>query len=261
MSLFQQAILLGLLGAYCHLDWAVGFLYCNRPIVLAPLAGLIMGDFQTGLTLGAVLETYFLGSVVIGGYQAPDAGLSSILATAFAIKSGMDVDAALLLAVPIAVITTQLQNVLWACYSFTTKIADDYAAQGNDKGVYTIMWLECAGNALLKFLLVFLAWYLGSDHVVTILNAIPAVILNGMSTAGGLLPAIGLAILMSMIINKKNSPYFFLGFFLAAYFGTPAIALAIFGLIIVLTKFDFFNAIKNLKTGAVSAEGGNDDDF
>lgn len=259
MSLFQQAFLLGLLGAYCHLDWAVGFLYCNRPIVLAPLAGLIMGDLQQGLTLGAVLETYFLGSVVIGGYQAPDAGLSSILATAFAIKSGLDVDAALLIAVPVAVITTQLQNVLWSAYSITTKIADDYAAQGNDKGVYTIMWLECAGNALLKFLLVFLAWYMGSEKVVALMNQIPAAILNGMTAAGGYLPAIGIAVLMSMIITKKNAQYFVLGFILASFFGASTLAIAALGVIIILCKFDFGGAIKSLTAG--EANGGEEDDF
>lgn len=259
MSLFQQAFLLGLLGAYCHLDWAVGFLYCNRPIVLAPLAGLIMGDPQAGLALGAVLETYFLGSVVIGGYQAPDAGLSSILATAFAIKSGLDVDAALLIAVPVAVITTQLQNVLWSVYSITTKIADDFAAKGNDKGVYAIMWLECAGNALLKFLLVFLAWYIGSEQVVVLMQKIPAAILNGMTAAGGYLPAIGIAILMGMIINKKNAHFFVLGFVLASFFKVPTLAIAILGVVVVLCKFDFTSAINSLKDADVA--GGNEDDF
>ena len=49
MSTFTQAVLLGLLGAYCHIDWSVGSLYLNRPIVLAPLVGLIFGDLQAGL--------------------------------------------------------------------------------------------------------------------------------------------------------------------------------------------------------------------
>ena len=56
MSTFTQAVLLGLLGAYCHIDWSVGSLYLNRPIVLAPLVGLIFGYLQAGLLLGATLD-------------------------------------------------------------------------------------------------------------------------------------------------------------------------------------------------------------
>ena len=252
MSTFVQAVLLGLLGAYCHLDWAVGSLYLNRPIVLAPLVGLIFGDLQTGLLLGATLEALFLGSVTIGTYIAPDAGISSILATAVALSSGLDTEAALLLAVPIAVLATSLQNVLWALFSFTSKIADNYAAKANEKGVYMIMWFEGFLNALLKFLMVFLAWMYGSDSVAAIVGKIPDVILNGMSTAGGVLPAIGLAMLASTMMNKKNFIYLLLGYIGAAYLGLPTIALALIGVIIVMVKFNFGD-FKNVLSGASAA--------
>ncbi|MGI6581274.1 MAG: PTS mannose/fructose/sorbose/N-acetylgalactosamine transporter subunit IIC [Erysipelotrichaceae bacterium] len=261
MSTLVQAILLGLLGAYCHLDWAVGSLYLNRPIVLAPLVGIILGNPTTGLLLGAELEALFLGSVTIGTYIAPDAGISSILATAFAIHAGMDTQAALLLAVPIAVLATSLQNVLWAGYSFTSKIADDYAAKGDEKGVYRVMWFEGILNALLKFLMVFLAWIYGSDSVVAIINKIPAVILNGMATAGGVLPAIGLAMLASTMMNKNNVIYLLLGYIGAAYLKLPTIALALIGIIIVVVKFDFSDFKNVLTESSVAGKEVDDNEF
>lgn len=261
MTVLQQAFLLGLLGAYCWLDWCVGFLYCNRPIVLCPLVGLIMGDLQTGLLLGAVLETYFLGTVVIGGYQAPDAGVSSILAAAFAIHSGMDTDAALLLAVPIAVIMTSLQNVLWAGFSFTSKIVDRYAEKGSSRGVYGIMFLEMFLNTLLKFLVVFFAWLYGNAAVEAFIAKIPPVILNGMTVSGGVLPAIGLAILVSMIMNKKNAPYFFLGFAAVGYFGISTIGVAVLSIILILLKFDFGEMIRKFKNTNLEVAEVSDDDF
>ena len=246
MSVGLQAFLLGLLGAYCWLDWCIGFLYCNRPIVLCPLAGLILNDFQTGLLIGAVLETYFLGSVVIGAYVAPDAGISGILACAFAIKSGLDADAALVMAVPIAVVMTQLQNILWTLYSVMAKIADKHAENGNDKGVYRIIVIQMIGNTLLKFFVVYFAWLLGADKVNAFMDMIPPVILNGMAKAGGVLPAIGMAILMIMIMNKENVPYYILGFFLAAYLKIPIIGIAVLGLILVFTKYNFVGAFKTV---------------
>ncbi|HPX32484.1 MAG TPA: PTS sugar transporter subunit IIC [Erysipelotrichaceae bacterium] len=265
MSHLTQAILLGLLGGYCHFDWWIGCPYLNRPIILAPLAGAIMGDFQTGLYLGAILESYFLGNVVIGGYQAPDAGVSSILATAFTISAGLDTNAALLLAVPIAVITTSLQDILWALYSFSSKIADKYAEEGNDKGVYLVMFLEGIGNILLKFLIVFLAWMYGSETVVALVNKIPEPIMNGMANAGGVLPAIGMAILISMIMNKNNAPYFFLGFILVAFFNMPTIGIAVLGMIIIYLRFDLGSIAQSLRTGdvatAVAGAEEDEDDF
>ena len=262
MSILLQATLLGLLGAYCHLDWAVGSLYLNRPIVLAPMVGLILGDVETGLYLGATLEALFLGSVTIGTYISPDAGISSILASAFVINSGLDTEAALLLAVPIAVLATSIQNVLWAFYSFTSKIADNYAAKGNEKGIYAVMWFEGGLNALLKFMMVFLAWIFGSESVVSIIGMIPDVILDGMTKAGTVLPAIGLAMLATTMMNKKNWIYLLLGYIGAAYLKLPTIALALIGMIIVLTKFDFgdFKHVLSGASGTGSAGGKEIDD-
>ena len=48
-----QAILVGLVGAFGCLDYQLGTLYAFRPIVLCPLVGLVLGDLQTGLAVGA----------------------------------------------------------------------------------------------------------------------------------------------------------------------------------------------------------------
>lgn len=44
----------------------LGFTMLGRPIVIAPLVGLFLGDLQTGLLVGAALETIFMGVVNIG---------------------------------------------------------------------------------------------------------------------------------------------------------------------------------------------------
>ena len=63
-----QAILVGLVGAFGCLDYQLGTLYAFRPIVLCPLVGLVLGDLQTGLAVGASLELLFMGSISIGAY-------------------------------------------------------------------------------------------------------------------------------------------------------------------------------------------------
>ncbi|MFR7798693.1 MAG: PTS sugar transporter subunit IIC, partial [Collinsella sp.] len=54
--MLTQAILIGLIAAFGKFDCQLGTLYAFRPIVLCPLVGLVLGDLQTGLAVGASLE-------------------------------------------------------------------------------------------------------------------------------------------------------------------------------------------------------------
>ena len=56
-----------------------------------------------------------------------------------------------------------------------------------------------------------------------------------MSVCGGLLPAVGMAMLMKMLWDKKICMFYFLGFVLAAYLKLPLIALAVLGVIIAIS--------------------------
>lgn len=52
-----QALLLGLLGGIGIWDSRVGGIWMiDRPLVLGPLVGLILGDFTTGIIVGGSLE-------------------------------------------------------------------------------------------------------------------------------------------------------------------------------------------------------------
>ncbi len=71
-----QAILIGLIAAFGKLDYQLGTLYAFRPIVLCPLVGIVLGDLQSGLAIGASLELLFMGSISIGAYVPPDGVLA-----------------------------------------------------------------------------------------------------------------------------------------------------------------------------------------
>lgn len=75
-------------------DCRLGTLCAFRPIVVCPLLGLILGDLQTGLALGASIEALFMGSVSIGAYIPPDATSAGVLCTAYVILHGLDTEVA-----------------------------------------------------------------------------------------------------------------------------------------------------------------------
>ena len=74
----------------------------QRPIVMGPLVGLVLGDVNAGLAVGATLELAFMGNVTIGAALPPEITAGGILGTALAIVSGNGTEAALALAPPAA---------------------------------------------------------------------------------------------------------------------------------------------------------------
>lgn len=255
-----DAILIGLVAALGVLGDQMGSLYINRPIVLAPLVGLILGNVEQAIVIGASLELFFMGAVSIGAYVPPDTIVGGVLATAFALSTGRGMETAVTLAMPIALLSQALGNFCNVFNSIILRWTDNYAEKGNYNGVVFTHWLIGMITVVRRFLLVAFAFYLGSDAVGTMINAIPEFVTNGMAAAAGLLPALGFAMLMRMTVNKQNIPYYFLGFVLASYMGVPVLGVAILGIILVLVKFNFLDKQAVTETASVQ-EVSDDDDF
>ena len=104
-----------------------------------------------------------------------------------------------------------------------------FAILSNSGVEVACMWIPVGLFFLSTFLPTFLAILLGADKVTGMIEAVPNVILDGLSVAGNLLPAIGFALLLDMLFSKKMAPFFFLGFLAAAYGGLNITAIALIG--------------------------------
>lgn len=111
MSTGVQAVLLGILGFCTNFEWFLGTCMIQRPIVIGPFVGLIMGDFQAGIIMGATMELAFAGAASIGAYDPPDMVSGTILGVALAIKAGAGPEMALTLGLPVASIVLAISNV------------------------------------------------------------------------------------------------------------------------------------------------------
>ena len=138
--MLTQAILIGLIAAFGKFDYQLGTLYAFRPIVLCPLVGLVLGDLQSGLAIGASLELLFMGSISIGAYVPPDETIGGVLACAFAIQLGQSTETAIALAMPIAVLALTIGNITNALFPVFVDMADKFGLKGNLKGIYAVHW-------------------------------------------------------------------------------------------------------------------------
>lgn len=126
------------------LEWDVygGFQFqVSRPLIVGPIIGLILGDFSTGLYIGASLEMVYLGVIAVGAAVPPDATLATAISTALCILSGMDKAAAVTLAIPVAVIAQMLQMLIWTLNGALMHRADRFISKGNVKGALNVQYI------------------------------------------------------------------------------------------------------------------------
>lgn len=232
-SMLFKTVMMILIAFFGYMHSFVGSTMHNRPIVIAPLVGLALGDLTTGIMIGATLELVWLGAFPIGASNPPDMVSGTIIGAAFVISTGQEIAAAVALAVPIATLVLIFDNALmsffipWLCAK-----ADKHAENGNIKGVEKMFYWAVFGLKGTLSLLVGLGFYVGVPIIEKILAFIPDFVIEGLNVATGLLPAIGFAMLARMLVTKKLVPYLFLGFLLSAYLNMPLLGIALFGTIV-----------------------------
>lgn len=77
----------------------------------------------------------------------------------------------------------------------------------------------------------------GSDWSQSMLNAIPGSIINALEVVGGIMPALGIAMLLNYLGKKTLMPWFFAGFFLTEYSKLDLTAVSIFAAIIAIILY------------------------
>lgn len=228
----MEAILVGItLAVVWFVEKMTGTSMVARPIVVSSIIGICLGDVTLGVTIGASLELIFMGAIQIGGAVPPDPLFGSALGTAFAIITGAGLEVALALAVPIALLAQSIKVVVFIVRSWFMDYAIKLAKAANIKGLKALniggLLMQCA----LYFVVGFSAISFGSDAVDTFVTNIPAVIMTGLKVAGGLLPAVGFALLLQPMMNKSNSLYFVAGFILVAYLQLPMLAITVLAVV------------------------------
>jgi fructoselysine and glucoselysine-specific PTS system IID component len=227
-------LLITLIVVFGHLEDFLGTTLLSRPLVLAPLVGLVLGDVHQGIIIGATLELIFMGNLKVGAAIPPDIITGGVLGTAFAIISCKGTAIALTLAIPISILAEMLISVLFVFRSVFTKKFMDYAEEGDYKNIQRLHIFSGLLKPVLMGLISFLALQLGADAMKSFLDRIPAWVNTGLQVAGNMLPALGFALLMNLMYTKKVAAYFFLGFILAAWLKLPVIAIGGLGVIIAL---------------------------
>ncbi len=198
----------------------------TRCLVMAAGVGVILGDIETGLFMGAVGELAFLGfGVSSGGSVPPNPAGPGIIGTILAITmkgQGMDTEVALAYSLPFAIL---IQFAITGIYTVATGLVPR-AEQAVDQGNYK-KFRFFANSTILMFLAVgFLIGFVAASqnqNLESLIGMIPVWLTEGLGTAGKMLPAVGFAVILSVMLTPDIAGFAFLGYVLAGYFKCSAI--------------------------------------
>lgn len=200
----------------------------TRAIVTGPLVGLLLGDLQTGLVVGATIELMFLSNVIVGAAGIPDVTMSSAIATALCIVSKVPQEVAITLAVPVAIFGQFMSTIRFSVLGVPlAHLADKPAAQGDVKGVMRTPIIGLIVLNLLYVVPTFIAVYYGADLVSAAVDLMPTKLIAAFGVGSSLLAAVGFAMLLTMLKSRKLLPVLFLGYVMAAFLNMSIIATVI----------------------------------
>lgn len=233
MSLLLISVIVALITWYVAtmmpmiLRWSF---YMGGPLVGGLVCGLLFGDVSYGLKVGATIQLAYLGAIAVGGTLPSELAIAGYLGSALTISAHLEPSAALTIAVALGSLGLLCRNAYMTLNSIVVHRADKYAAEGN---AHMVRMMNLYGSQVVPFLVYFIPtliiMYFGAPLLNDMMKIIPMQLIKALSVTGGLIPALGIGMLLSYVWDKQFLPYFFIGFFLVAYLKLNIMFIAILG--------------------------------
>jgi PTS system mannose-specific IIC component len=252
-----QIILVVIVAFFAGMEGILDEFQFHQPIVACTLIGLVTGNLEAGIILGGTLQLIAMGWANIGAAVAPDAALASVASAIILVQGGQGtagVSTAIAVAIPLAVAGLFLTMVVRTLAVPIVHVMDGAAKKGDFR---TIEMMQIAAICMQGIRIAVPAaalCFVPSESVANFLNSMPAWLTDGMAIGGGMVVAVGYAMVINMMANAEVWPFFFIGFAVAALSDLTLIAL---GMIAVAMAFIYLNLSE--QGGSGGSGGGSGD--
>lgn len=239
-----QGIFIGIVADLGAIENSLEFTMIYRPLPMAALTGIVLGDVSTACVVGAYTELAFAGLMPVGGASVPHGTMAGIMSAVLCISQGVPAEQGLTLSLPFAYLLQYVDLAKSTLYSFFDPIIEKIAITGDAKKLVRFHMFTLVLLMFIYGLTAFICSYAAQDLIAGIIAATPERLLHGLQIAGGLMPAVGFCMMLSIILKKEFMSFLILGFVLSCFFNaTNALPFALIGLSISL--FYYFFVAKN----------------
>jgi len=209
----------------------------HQPIVACTLIGMVTGNLEAGIVLGGTLQMIALGWANIGAAVAPDAALASIASSIILVLGGQGVngvDTAIAVAIPLAVAGLMLSMVVRTLSIIVVHAMDVAAEKGNMRAMDLWQWVGISIQGLRIVIPAAAILLLDAATVQDFLEGMPGWLTSGMAIGGGMVVAVGYALVINMMATKEVWPFFIIGFVIALLSEITLIGLGAIGVALAL---------------------------
>lgn len=209
----------------------------HQPLVACTLIGLVTGNLEAGIVLGGTLQMIALGWANIGAAVAPDAALASVASAIILVLGGQGVKgvpSAIAIAVPLAVAGLFLTMIVRTVAVPIVHMMDAAAEKGNIKQVEMLHIFAVCLQGIRIAIPAGALLFIPADTVRNFLESMPAWLTDGMAIGGGMVVAVGYALVINMMATKEVWPFFAIGFVLATISQLTLIGLGAIGVALAL---------------------------
>ncbi|VYT93939.1 PTS sugar transporter subunit IIC [Clostridium tertium] len=217
------------------------------PIWVGFLVAVCMGEPVKGMQAAAYIQLTYLGWITAGGTMPGNLMAAGVFGTALTLISGAEPSLAPTFAVPFSLLGILINQAYMTLNSFWIHKADKYLEEGNITGLRVMNYVPSGIlSAILYGVPAFILVYFGGEFATNMLSSIPQSLIDALKVVGALMPALGIAMLLSYLGKRKLIAFFFIGYFLTIYLKLDIMAITIFAATIGVLMYLFTN--KNIET-------------
>ena len=232
-----QIILVIIIAFLAGMEGVLDEFQFHQPIVACTLIGLVTGNLVPCLILGGTLQMIALGWANIGAAVAPDAALASVASAIILVLGGKGTDgvsSAIAIAIPLAVAGLLLTIICRTIATAFVHFMDAAAKDGNIRAVEIWQIAAICLQGIRIAIPAALILAIGAGPISSLLDAMPAWLTDGLAIGGGMVVAVGYAMVINMMATKEVWPFFAIGFVLATVSEITLIGLGVIGVALAL---------------------------
>jgi len=232
-----QIILVFIVAFLAGMEGILDEFQFHQPLIACTLIGLVTGNLVPCLILGGTLQLIALGWANIGAAVAPDAALASVASAIILVLGGQGkegVASAIAIAVPLAVAGLLLTIIVRTIATALVHFMDAAAKEGNIRKVEFWQIVAICLQGLRIAIPALLIVAIGAGPVRDLLTSMPAWLTDGLAIGGGMVVAVGYAMVINMMATKEVWPFFAIGFVLATVSQITLIGLGAIGVALAL---------------------------
>lgn len=198
----------------------------SRPIVIAPLIGLLLNNLYAGLIIGAFVELIWIDRIPIGTYIPPNDSIVAVIATSTVALAGQRsggeftplIALSILMAIPCGILAKKVDILIIKSNDILSDQALEDAKKSNIRAIEKKVYSGLIKVFLFDVFYLLVVQMIFITVVIWVYPKLPRTIISTLSFMYYFLPLLGIAVAMNTIKLRGAIPIFCAIFLIVAVF-------------------------------------------